>query len=76
MSDKSDELLANWENGKKRRSRYSNEVFLTKKDRRLHDRKFLSERERIRFPSPARRGIGAKMRRTKSIRESNTVGHN
>ncbi len=58
-------LSEGWANGKKRRSRHSNEVFATRKDRRIFDSQFLKPREKKRRYEGARRAkshkIGAEL---------------
>lgn len=48
-------ILENWLLGKKRRSRHSNAVFATRKDRIIFDSQFLKPRERVRAHEGARR---------------------
>ena len=48
-------ILAGWLAGKKRKSRHSNAVFATRKERRMFDRQFLEPRERVRAHPNSRR---------------------
>lgn len=52
---KLEEIFTNWMLGKKRMSRHSNEVFATRKDRRIFDRQYLQPRVRVRLTEDSRR---------------------
>lgn len=67
MTEEEVELVRvnSWLSGKKRKSRHSNEIFGTRKERMLFDRQFMSPRKRVRKFNEVTNKMS---RRAKSVR--------